>query len=70
MGKHKAPKNPFPEMETLFEGMQELLTDEYGQPLPKDHPHYQRVTKLVNQMTGSMETMLPPESDEDMKGTA
>ena len=70
MSKPKPPKNPFPEMETLLEGMQELLTDERGNPLPQDHPHYQRVTNFLNQLNMTMEQAFPPDSQEEPKGTA
>ena len=56
MGKHKPPKVRVPEMEALVEGMEDLLRDEHGNPLPPDHPHYQKFTNLVNQIQESMES--------------
>lgn len=50
MGRNKPPKNPFPEMETLLEGMQDLLRDEQGNPLPSDHPYCQKVANLMQQI--------------------
>ena len=43
MGKKKLPKVSFPELEAMLEDMKELLTDEYGNPLPPDHPQVKRL---------------------------
>ncbi|RMH06831.1 MAG: hypothetical protein D6704_06300 [Nitrospirae bacterium] len=51
MAKRKLPKFPFPEMEALLEGMQDLLTDENGNPLPPDHPQVQKFNKLAEHMS-------------------
>ena len=34
MSKKKLPKVSFPELEAMLKDMEELLTDEYGNPLP------------------------------------
>ena len=34
MGKKKLPKVSFPELEAMLKDMEELLTDEYGNPPP------------------------------------
>ena len=49
MGKKKLPKASFPELEAMLEDMQELLTDEYGNPLPPDHPQVKKLQSLVSQ---------------------
>lgn len=66
MGKHKQPQNPFPEMEALFEGMQDLLTDEHGNPLPPDHPQYKKVANFLDRINLSMKenTFTPPQKPE------
>lgn len=55
MAKKKSSKTseselPF-EMNALLEGMQELLMDEYGNPLPPDHPQYKKVMAMVEHMS-------------------
>lgn len=45
MSKKKRPN--FPELEAMLEDMQELLTDEYGNPLPPDHPHVKKLHRLA-----------------------
>lgn len=47
---HKRGKPSLPEMEALIQGMQELLTDEYGNPLPKDDPRYKSAEALIEQI--------------------
>lgn len=61
MGKKKIPKAHIPEMDAMLEGMQELLTDENGNPLPPDHPQVLKLQKLAEQLSGDMEV----EKDED-----
>jgi len=46
---------PIPEVEGLFEGMGELLTDEEGNPLSPDHPQYQTMTGLLEHMAKAMD---------------
>ena len=50
MGKKKLPKVSLPEMEAMLAGMQDLLTDEYGNPLPPDHPHMKTLQQLAQQL--------------------
>ena len=56
MGKKKPQKIWMPEMEAMLEGMQELLTDEYGNPLPPDHPQVKKLQSLAEQFGQHMET--------------
>jgi len=46
---------PIPEVERLFEGMGELLTDEEGNPLSPDHPQYQTMAGLLQHMAQAMD---------------
>lgn len=55
MSKKKAPKVSFPEMEAMLEGMQELLTDEHGNPLPPDHPQVLKLKNLAEQIGKNMD---------------
>ena len=63
MGKKKLPKVSFPELEAMLEDMQELLTDEYGNPLPPDHPQVKKLQSLAGQLEGGMPS--PPENEGD-----
>ncbi|HBP87894.1 MAG: hypothetical protein KC592_06485 [Nitrospira sp.] len=48
MGRKKNPDNEiFPEMAAMLEGMQELMCDENGKPLSPDHPQYQKMAGLI-----------------------
>jgi len=53
MGKKKLPKVSFPELEAMLEDMKELLTDEYGNPLPPDHPQVKKLQSLAELMEGN-----------------
>ena len=55
MGKKKLPKVEIPEIDTLMEGMQSLLVDEYGNPLPPDHPQVKRVMSFMDQISSSID---------------
>ena len=55
MGKKKAPKVSFPEIDAMLEGMQELLSDEEGKPLPSDHPQVLKLKSLAEKIGNSME---------------
>ena len=67
MGKKKAPKVSIPEMDAMLEGMQELLTDEHGKPLPPDHPQVLKLQRLVEQLSKNMES---GENTDSLKGNA
>lgn len=54
MAKKKTPKASFPEMDAMLEGMQELLTDENGKPLPADHPQVLKLKNLAEQIGKNM----------------
>ncbi len=47
MGRKKSDDELFPEMAAMLEGMQELMCDEEGKPLSPDHPQYQKLTGLM-----------------------
>ncbi|MDR4482816.1 MAG: hypothetical protein R3B95_06180 [Nitrospirales bacterium] len=47
MGRKKKDDELSPEMATILEGMQELMCDEDGKPLSPDHPQYQKLTGLL-----------------------
>ena len=70
MGKNKQPESPFPEMNELMEGMQELLTDEEGKPLTPDHPQYKKISGLMQHMTETLENQDPQNSMGEPKGLA
>jgi len=70
MGKKKLPKVSLPEMDSLFEGMESLLVDEYGNPLPSDHPQVQRVATFMNQIATSMDNENPSNLPEHPHGHA
>ena len=68
MGKHKQPESPFPEMNALIEGMQEMLTDEHGNPLTPDHPQYKKFLGLMQYMTETLENQNFQSSTGEPKG--
>ena len=74
MGQKKSPKASEPElpleMSALFEGMQDLLVDEYGNPLPPDHPQYKKFTALVEHMTEVLEHRDPDDPSSGQHGHA
>ena len=53
MGKKKLPKVSFPELEAMLKDMEELLVDEYGNPLPPDHPQVKKLQSLAEQLGAS-----------------
>ena len=67
MGKKKVPKAYIPEMDAMLEGMQELLKDEHGNPLPPDHPQVLKLQRLVEQLSKNMES---GENTDSLKGNA
>ena len=67
MGKKKIPKVYVPEMDAVLEGMQELLTDEHGNPLPSDHPQVLKLQRLAEQLSQNMES---GENTDSLKGNA
>lgn len=54
MAKKKTTQASFPEMDAMLEGMQELLTDENGKPLPADHPQVLKLKNLAEQIGKNM----------------
>lgn len=74
MGRKKSPKpsDPIlpPEMSVLFEGMQELLVDESGNPLPPDHPQYKKFTALVEHMAEVLDNQGSDEPPSSQHGHA
>lgn len=53
MAKKKLNKSPLPEVETLLGGMEDLLTDEYGNPLPPEHPNVKKLSNLVKRINAA-----------------
>ncbi len=70
MGKKKVPKVSFPEMDAMLEGMQELLTDEYGNPLPPEHPQVKKLQRLAKDIGAGMASSPDNEEDESASGHA
>jgi len=57
MSKKKLPKVAIHELEAMLKDMEELLTDEYGNPLPPDHPQVKKTT-VARGATGNRCTIL------------
>jgi hypothetical protein len=55
MGRKKPDKELLPEMNAILEGMQELMCDEDGKPLSPDHPQYQKLTGLMENIATRVE---------------
>ncbi len=70
MSKKKLPKVSFPELEAMLEDMKELLTDEYGNPLPPDHPQVKRLQHLAEQLEPGDAPSPEREGDESLSGHA
>ncbi len=70
MGRKKQKESPFPEMGEIVEGMQDLLTDEEGNPITPDHPQYNKLTGIMKLMADSMESQPPEDPQNDLKGHA
>ncbi len=70
MARKKPNKSPLPEVETLLEGMQDLLTDEYGNPLPPQHPHVQKLSNLLQRINATHGEAGDSEFPESPQGTA
>ena len=70
MSKKKSPKVFFPEMEAMLEGMNELLTDEYGNPLPPEHPQVKKFKNLAEQIGNDTASPQEHEDSEPWSGHA
>ena len=70
MSKKKLPKVSFPELEAMLEDMKELLTDEYGNPLPPDHPQVKKLERLAQQMETDAPSSPESEGGESLTGHA
>ncbi len=70
MSKKKLPKISFPEMEAMLEGMKELLTDEYGNPLPPEHPQVKKFQRLTERLGDDMASSPEHEDGESFSGHA
>ena len=57
MAKQKPPILKITEMEALLQGMDDLLRDEYGNPLPPNHPQYLKLTQKLNQLNANIENL-------------
>ena len=54
MSKKNKPVSPFPEMDDLLAGMEDLMRDENGNPLTPDHPQYQKLSTLMESMVNTI----------------
>ncbi len=70
MGKKKLPKVSFPELEAMLKDMQELLTDEYGNPLPPDHPQVKKLKSLAEHIEADTPSSPENEGGESLAGHA
>ncbi len=70
MGKKKFPKASFPELEAMLKDMQELLTDEYGNPLPPDHPQIKKLQSLAEHIEAGTPSSPENEAGESLAGHA
>ncbi len=70
MGKKRLPKVSFPELEAMLKDMKELLTDEYGNPLPPDHPQVKKLQRLAEQMESGMPSLPEQEGGTSLTGQA
>ena len=57
-------------MNEIFEGMQDLLTDENGKPLTPDHPQYKKLTGLMELMANNMNKEDSGNSQDEPNGNA
>ena len=70
MSKKKLPKVSFPELEAMLEDMKELLTDEYGNPLPPDHPQVKKLERLAQQLETDAPSLPESGGGESLTGHA
>ena len=70
MGKKKLPKVSFPELEAMLKDMEELLTDEYGNPLPPDHPQVKKLQLLAAQLGTDAPSVPENEGGDSLPGQA
>ena len=70
MGKKKLPKVSFPELEAMLKDMEELLTDEYGNPLPPDHPQVKKLQLLAAQLGTDAPSVPENEGRDSLPGHA
>ena len=70
MGKKRLPKVSFPELEAMLKDMKELLTDEYGNPLPPDHPQVKKLQRLAEQMESGTSSLPEQEGGTSLTGQA
>ena len=70
MGKKKLPKVSFPELEAMLKDMEELLTDEYGKPLPPEHPQVKKLQRLAEQLEADSPALPDNEGGESLAGNA
>lgn len=70
MSKKKLPKVAIPELEAMLKDMEELLTDEYGNPLPPDHPQVKKLQLLAAQLGTDVPSVPENEGDSSLTGHA
>jgi hypothetical protein len=61
MGRKKSDNEAFPEVAAMLEGMQELMCDEDGKPLSPDHPQYQKLTGLMENIANRVQKRNQPD---------
>ena len=55
MGKKSKSGSPFPEMDNILAGMEDLLRDEDGNALTPDHPQYKKLATLMETMVNNIQ---------------
>jgi hypothetical protein len=70
MGRNKNDDEIFPEMAAMLEGMQELMCDEDGKPLSPDHPQYQKLTGLMENIANRVQKRNQQDANTGHQGTA
>ncbi len=70
MSKKKLPNVSFPEMEAILEGMNALLTDEYGNPLPPEHPRVKQLQNIAKSIGDDTDSASENEQGESGSGHA
>ncbi len=70
MGKKSKSDSPFPEMDDILAGMEDLMRDEHGNPLTPDHPQYQKLATIMENMVNTVNSENAEQSLEGPQGQA
>ena len=70
MSKKKLPKVAIPELEAMLKDMEDLLTDEYGNPLTPDHPQVKKLQLLAAQLGTDSPSVPENEGGDSLSGHA